>query len=62
MPNDRKRTKRPSNIPALSIIRPSKIYPNWDFWFENIPSGNSVGEDLINLHFSNYSGTKFSEK
>jgi hypothetical protein len=17
-----------------------KIYPNWDFWFENIPSGN----------------------
>jgi hypothetical protein len=19
---------------------PSKIYPNWDFWFENIPSGN----------------------
>jgi hypothetical protein len=22
------------------IARPSKIYPNWDFWFENIPSGN----------------------
>jgi hypothetical protein len=20
--------------------RPSKIYPNWDFWFENKPSGN----------------------
>jgi hypothetical protein len=19
---------------------PSKFYPNWDFWFENIPSGN----------------------
>jgi hypothetical protein len=19
---------------------PSKIYPNWDFWFENKPSGN----------------------
>jgi hypothetical protein len=22
------------------ILRPSKIYPNWDFWFENKPSGN----------------------
>jgi hypothetical protein len=28
------------NIPAFSIPRPSKIYPNWDFWYENIPSGN----------------------
>jgi hypothetical protein len=25
---------------TFSISRPSKIYPNWDFWFENIPSGN----------------------
>jgi hypothetical protein len=24
----------------LFIARPSKIYPNWDFWFENKPSGN----------------------
>jgi hypothetical protein len=23
-----------------SIARSSKIYPNWDFWFENLPSGN----------------------
>jgi hypothetical protein len=23
-------------------LRPSKIYRNWDFWFENIPSGNPV--------------------
>jgi hypothetical protein len=22
----------------------SKIYPNWDFWFENKPSGNPVSE------------------
>jgi hypothetical protein len=22
------------------ITRPSQIYPKWDFWFENIPSGN----------------------
>jgi hypothetical protein len=27
-------------IPTFSIARPSKIYPNLDFWFENIPSGN----------------------
>jgi hypothetical protein len=24
----------------ISNLRPSKIYPNWDFWFENKPSGN----------------------
>jgi hypothetical protein len=28
------------NIPPSSIARPSKIYPNWYFWFENMPSGN----------------------
>jgi hypothetical protein len=27
-------------IPRFSKARPSKIYPNWDFWFENKPSGN----------------------
>jgi hypothetical protein len=24
--------KRPLNTPAFSILRPSQIYPNWDFW------------------------------
>jgi hypothetical protein len=25
----------------------TKIYPNWDFWFENTPSGNPVcGKDV----------------
>jgi hypothetical protein len=24
------------NIPTCSIARPFKIFPNWDFWFENI--------------------------
>jgi hypothetical protein len=33
-------TKCPKNIPTSSIARPSKIYPNLDFWFENKPSGN----------------------
>jgi hypothetical protein len=27
-------------MPISSIARPSKNYPNLDFWFENIPSGN----------------------
>jgi hypothetical protein len=42
-PNDhkifQKLTKWPLNIP-YSIARPSKIYPIWDFWFENKASGN----------------------
>jgi hypothetical protein len=24
----------------IANIRPYKICPNWDFWFENKPSGN----------------------
>jgi hypothetical protein len=35
-------TEGPQNIPRFSIARPPKIYPNWDFWFENKPSGNPV--------------------
>jgi hypothetical protein len=30
------------NIPTSSIAGPSKNYPNFDFLFENIPSGNPV--------------------
>jgi hypothetical protein len=41
-------TKCPKNIyryiPTFSIPRPSKIYPNWEFWFRNISSGNPVSE------------------
>jgi hypothetical protein len=32
--------KYPKNIPISSIARPSKKYPNLDFWIDNIPSGN----------------------
>jgi hypothetical protein len=28
-------------MPTSCIARPSKIYPIWHFWFENIPSGNT---------------------
>jgi hypothetical protein len=28
------------SLATFSNLRPSKIYPNWDFWFENKPSGN----------------------
>jgi hypothetical protein len=28
------------HITASSIARPFKIFPNWDLWHENIPSGN----------------------
>jgi hypothetical protein len=30
---------------VYSIARPSKIYPNLDFWFENIPSRNPGQRD-----------------
>jgi hypothetical protein len=37
------------NIPtSSSIARPSKIYPNWDFGSENIPSGNPAHGSFIN--------------
>jgi hypothetical protein len=39
-----KYTKWPYNIPTSSIARLFKIYPNWDFGFENIPSGKPVPE------------------
>jgi hypothetical protein len=38
MPNGHKIFQMIINITTLSIPRPSKIYPNWDFWFENMPS------------------------
>jgi hypothetical protein len=34
------------NSSAFSNLRPSKINPNWDFWFENKPSGNPEIESL----------------
>jgi hypothetical protein len=34
--------KRAVKITTSYVARPSKIFPNWDFWFENTPSGNTV--------------------
>jgi hypothetical protein len=27
-------------VSTFSNVRLSTFYPNWDFWFENTPSGN----------------------
>jgi hypothetical protein len=35
-------SKWSKTITNLCIPRPSKFYQNWDFWFENKPSGNPV--------------------
>jgi hypothetical protein len=36
-------------MPAFSILRPSKIYPNRDFCFENKPSGNPAFKTTIRV-------------
>jgi hypothetical protein len=51
-----KLTGWPQTIPTSSIVRPSQIYPNWDFWIENIPSGNPVENMLENTN-SDHHGT-----
>jgi hypothetical protein len=33
--------QRAINEPPFFVTGPSKIYPNLDIWFENIPSGNA---------------------
>jgi hypothetical protein len=41
IPNNHELSKKwPQNIPTSSIKRPYKIDPNWNFWFEDMPSGN----------------------
>jgi hypothetical protein len=40
--NGRNMFQRPENIPKFSFQGLKKIYLNWDFWFENIPSGRPV--------------------
>jgi hypothetical protein len=40
IPNGRNLSQMAIKIPTFSISRPSKIYPNWNCWSENIPSGH----------------------
>jgi hypothetical protein len=35
-----KYSRWPQNMPTFYIPRLSAINPNWDFWSENVPSGN----------------------
>jgi hypothetical protein len=44
MPNGLKIIQGAMKHASILIRRPSKIYPIWDFWFENIPSGNTAPE------------------
>jgi hypothetical protein len=51
-------------IPTLSIPRPSKIYPNRDFWFENIyhlaaqcqPTINIGGAEMLSSQANLFGG------
>jgi hypothetical protein len=40
IPNSLKIDQMDVKYTNISIAKPSKISPNRDFWFENIPSGN----------------------
>jgi hypothetical protein len=33
----------------IPLQEPQTIYPNWDFWFENKPSGNPGSEAESNV-------------
>jgi hypothetical protein len=44
IPNDLK-----IGIPTILIPKPSKIYPNWYFRFDNMPSGLPVPVELDSL-------------
>jgi hypothetical protein len=38
----------PKDIKYTNIFssKAPKIYPDWDFWYENTPSGNLAGDTL----------------
>jgi hypothetical protein len=45
IPNDRKIFRMTKTYTSIFYF-PSKFFPNWDFWFENKPSGNPGGSPL----------------
>jgi hypothetical protein len=42
-------------------LRPSNIYPHWDFWFENKPSGNPATHIYTDLT-DPYKGEELASK
>jgi hypothetical protein len=59
MANTRNYTKWTWNMPTSSTSRPSRMYPNLDFWFENIPSGNPAS---FRLHTPNPKRAGWSDR
>jgi hypothetical protein len=49
IPNVRKIFQMAIKNVHFSNLTPSKIFPNWNFWFENKPSGNPVWLQEKNL-------------
>jgi hypothetical protein len=49
-----KHSKWPSNMSTFSNPRPSKIYPNWNFWVENEPSANPIVDNAYNVTINLY--------
>jgi hypothetical protein len=45
-----KYSKWPKIISTFSHLRPSKIFPNLDFWFEKNPSGNPAKDISVALY------------
>jgi hypothetical protein len=54
------------NIKTITYnLRPSKIYPNWDFWLENEPSGNPALDHApraITFNVLFFVKTKFAQR
>jgi hypothetical protein len=45
-----KYSKWPLNITTFSYLRPSKIFPNWEFWLEKKLSGNPDAKEFLSLN------------
>jgi hypothetical protein len=59
--------KQALNILTFYIPRPSKIYQNWDFWFENVPSGAnhtiaSYNASVVNFYKATGSLARFENQ
>jgi hypothetical protein len=39
------------NLPTSYIARSSKVYPNWDSWYESVPSAGNTGSTYVCISF-----------